>query len=113
MYVDSILYVFRLLDSIHFYMSIKPPKKKSKFLNKNVPERLFQKFYDTLDDEQRDYLGNVFENKDFIDFPGENISRNESDTVDETDIELDNNTPSVTEPLKILLHHVSRYFELG
>ena len=30
-------------------MSIIPPKKKSKFINKSDQERLFQKFYDNLE----------------------------------------------------------------
>ena len=76
-------------------MSIIPPKKKSKFINKTDQERLLQKFYDNLDNEESDYLGNVFENEDDVDFVGENISGSDSDPDDEIDIELDDNTPSV------------------
>ena len=90
-------------------MSIMPPKKKSKFVNKGDRERLFQKFYDNLDNEESDYLGNVSENED-VDFAGENISGSDSDPEDETDMELDDNTPSVKQPLTIILQHVSKYF---
>ena len=90
-------------------MSIMPPKKKSKFVNKGVRERLLQKFYDNLDNEESDYLGNVSENED-VDFAGENISGSDSDPEDETDMELDDNTPSVKQPLTIILQHVSKYF---
>ena len=76
-------------------MSIMPPKKKSKFVNKSDQERLLQKFYDNLENEESDYLGNVFENEDDVDFAAENISGSDSDPDDETDIELDDNTPSV------------------
>ena len=76
-------------------MSIMPPKKKSKFVNKSDQERLLQKFYDNLDNEESDYLGNVFENQDDVDFAGENISGSDSDLDDEIDMELDDNTPSV------------------
>ena len=43
---------------------IKPPKKKSKFVNEN------KKFYDNLDNKESGYLGNVFENEDNFDFLG-------------------------------------------
>ena len=43
---------------------IKPPKKKSKFVNEN------EKFYDNLDNKESGYLGNVFENEDNFDFLG-------------------------------------------
>ena len=76
-------------------MSIMPPKKKSKFVNKSDQERLLQKFCDNLDNEESDYLGNVFENEDDVDFAGENISGSDSDPDDEIDMELDDNTPSV------------------
>ena len=76
-------------------MSIMPPKKKSKFVNKSDQERLLQKFYDNLDNEESDYLGNVFENEDDVDFAGENISGSDSDPDNETDMELDYNTLSV------------------
>ena len=76
-------------------MSIMPPKKKSKFANKSDQERLLQKFYDNLDNEKSDYLGNVFENEDNVDFAGENISGSDSDSDNEIDMELDDNTPSV------------------
>ena len=56
-----------------------PPKKKSKFVNKSDQERLLQKFYDNLENEESGYLGNVFENEDDVDFAGENISRSDSD----------------------------------
>ena len=69
-------------------MSIMPPKKKSKFVNKSDQERLLQKLYDNSDNEESDYLGNVFEN-----FAGENISGSDSDPDDEIDMELDDNTP--------------------
>ena len=72
-----------------------PPKKKSKFANKSDQERLLQKFYDNLDNEKSDYLGNVFENEDNVDFAGENISGSDSDSDNEIDMELDDNTPSV------------------
>ena len=72
-----------------------PPKKKSKFVNKSDQERLLQKFYDNLENEESDYLGNVFENEDDVDFAGENISGSDSDPDDEIDMELDGNTPSV------------------
>ena len=86
-----------------------PPKKKSKFVNKGDRERLLQKFYDNLDNEESDYLGNVSENED-VDFAGENISGSDSDPEDEIDMELDDNTPSVKQPLTIILQHVSKYF---
>ena len=54
-----------------------------------------QKFYDNLDNEKKDYLGNVFQNKDNVDFAGENISGSDSNPDYEIDMELDNNTPSV------------------
>ena len=76
-------------------MSIMPSKKKSKFVNKSDQERLLQKFYDNLDNEESDYLGNVFENEDDVDFAGENISGSDSDPDNETDMELDYNTLSV------------------
>ena len=76
-------------------MSIMPPKKKSKFVNKSDQERLLQKFYDNLENEESDYLGNVFENEDDVDFAGENISGSDSDPDNETDMELDYNTLSV------------------
>ena len=76
-------------------MSIMPSKKKSKFLNKSDQERLLQKLYDNLDNEESDYLGNVFENEDVVDFSSENISGSDSDPDDEIDMELDGNTPSV------------------
>ena len=69
-------------------MSIMPPKKKSKFVNKSDQERLLQKLYYNSDNEESDYLGNVFEN-----FAGENISGSDSDPDDEIDMELDDNTP--------------------
>ena len=72
-----------------------PPKKKSKFVNKSDQERLLQKFYDNLENEESDYLGNVFENEDDVDFAGENISGSDSDPDNETDMELDYNTLSV------------------
>ena len=86
-----------------------PLKKKSKFVNKGDRERLLQKFYDNLDNEESDYLGNVSENED-VDFAGENISGSDSDPEDEIDMELDDNTPSVKQPLTIILQHVSKYF---
>ena len=73
-------------------MSIMPPKKKSKFVNKSDQERLLQKLYDNLDNEESDYLGNVFENEDVVDFSSENISGSDSDPDDEIDMELDDNT---------------------
>ena len=76
-------------------MSIMPPKKKSKFVNKSDQERLLQKFYNNLENEESDYLGNVFENEDDVDFAGENISGSDSDPDNETDMELDYNTLSV------------------
>ena len=76
-------------------MSIMPLKEKSKFVNKSNQERLLKKFYDNLDNEESDYLGNVFENQDDVDFAGENISGSDSDLDDEIDMELDDNTPSV------------------
>ena len=76
-------------------MSIMPSKKKSKFVNKSDQERLLQKFYDNLENEESDYLGNVFENEDDVDFAGENISGSDSDPDNETDMELDYNTLSV------------------
>ena len=76
-------------------MSIMPSKKKSKFVNKSDQERLLQKLYDNLDNEESDYLGNVFENEDVVDFSSENISGSDSDPDDEIDMELDGNTPSV------------------
>ena len=72
-----------------------PQKKKSKFVNKSDQERLLQKFYDNLENEESDYLGNVFENEDDVDFAGENISGSDSDPDNETDMELDYNTLSV------------------
>ena len=48
-----------------------------------------------MDNEESDYLGNVFENEDDVDFAGENISGSDSDPDDEIDMELDDNTPSV------------------
>ena len=77
-------------------MSIMPSKKKSKFVNKSDQERLLQKLYDNLDNEESDYLGNVFENEDVVDFSSENISGSDSDPDDEIDMELDGNTPSVS-----------------
>ena len=71
------------------------PKKKSKFTNKSDQERLSQKFYDNLDNEESDYLGNVQENEDNVDFASENISGSGSDPPYEIDMELDDNTPSV------------------
>ena len=71
------------------------PKKKSKFVNKSDQERLLQKFYDNLDNKKSDYLGNVFENEDYVDFAGENISGSDSDPDDDIDMEFDDNTPSV------------------
>ena len=49
-------------------MSIMPPKKKSKFVNKSllIKEIPLQKFYDNLDNEESDYLGNVFEIEDNV-----------------------------------------------
>ena len=76
-------------------MSIMPSKKKSKFVNKSDQERLLQKFYDNLENEESDYLGNVFENEDDVDFAGENISGSDSDPDNEIDMELNYNTPSV------------------
>ena len=76
-------------------MSIMPPKKKSKFVNKSDQERLLQKFYDNLDNEESDYLGNVFENEDDVDFAGENISGSDSDPDNEIYMELDDSTQSV------------------
>ena len=78
-------------------MSVMPPKKKSKFVNKIDQERLLQKFYDKLKkvvNEESDYLG-VFENEDVVDFAGENVSGSDTDPDDETEMELDDNTPSV------------------
>lgn len=72
-----------------------PPKKKTKFLNESEQERLLQKFYDDLDNEESDYLGNVFENDNDVDLAGENISDSDSDPDDEIDIGLDDNTPNV------------------
>ena len=63
-------------------MSIMPPEKKSKFVNKSDQERLLQKLYDNLDNKKSDYLGNVFENEDYVDFAGENISGSDSDPDD-------------------------------
>ena len=54
-----------------------------------------QKFYDNLDNEESDYLGNVFENEDDVDIAGENISGSGSDPDDEIHMELDYSTPSV------------------
>ena len=76
-------------------MSIMPPKKKSKFVNKSDQERLLQKFCDNLDNEESDYLDNVFENEDDVDFAGEKISGINTDPDDEIDMELDDNTPNV------------------
>ena len=78
-------------------MSIMPPKKKSKFVNKRllIKEIPLQKFYDNLDNEESDYLGNVFEIEDNVHFAGENISGSDSHPDDEIDMELDDNTPSV------------------
>ena len=76
-------------------MSIMPPKKKSKFVNKSDQERLLQKFYDNLDNEESDYLGNVFENEDDVDIAGENVSGSGSDPDDEIHMEIDYSTPSV------------------
>ena len=69
-----------------------PSKKKSKFENKSDQERLLQKLYDNLDNEESDYLGNVFENEDVVDFSSENISGSDSDPDDEIDMELDDST---------------------
>ena len=76
-------------------MSIMSPKKKSKFVNKSDQERLLQISYDNLDNEESDYLGNVFENEDDVHFAGENISGSDSDPDYEIDMELNDNTPSV------------------
>ena len=76
-------------------MSIMPPKKISKFVNKSDQERLLLKFYDNLDNEESNYLGNGFENKDDVYFAGENISGSVSDPDSEIDTELDDNTPMV------------------
>ena len=76
-------------------MSIVPPKKISKFVNKSDQERLLLKFYDNLDNEESNYLGNGFENKDDVYFAGENISGSVSDPDSEIDTELDDNTPMV------------------
>ena len=48
-----------------------------------------------MDNEESDYLGNVFENEDDVDFAGENISGSDSDPDNEIDMELNYNTPSV------------------
>ena len=72
-----------------------PPKKKSKFVNKSDQERLLQKFYDNLDNEESDYLDNVFENENDVSFAVEIISGSDSDPDDEIDMELDDNTPIV------------------
>ena len=72
-------------------MSITPLEKKSKFLNKSDQERLLQKFYCDLNDEESDYV-NVFENEGNVHFCGENISGSDSDADDEIDMELDDNT---------------------
>ena len=48
-----------------------------------------------MDNEESDYLGNVFENEDDVDFAGENISGSDSDPDNEIHMELDYNTLSV------------------
>ena len=85
LYTSDIWFIFFL----HFNNAT---KKKSKFVNKSDQERLLQKFYDNLDNEESDYLGNVFENEHDVDFAGENISGRDSDPDDEIDMELDDNT---------------------
>ena len=79
MFIQFFIYFGYLIQFIFTYLSIMPPKKKSKFVNKSDQERLLQKFYDNLENEESDYLGNVFENEDDVDFAGENISRSDSD----------------------------------
>ena len=76
-------------------MSTTPLQKKSKFFSKSDQERLLQKFYSDLNDEESDYLANAFENEDNVHFPSKHISGSDSDTDDEIDMELDGNTPSV------------------
>ena len=48
-----------------------------------------------MNDEESDYLANVFENEDNVHFRGKHISGSDSDTDDEIDMELDGNTQSV------------------
>ena len=48
-----------------------------------------------MDNEESDYLGNVFENEDDVDFTDGNISGSDSDPDDEIDMELDDNPLSV------------------
>ena len=48
-----------------------------------------------MDNEESDYLGNVFENENDVDLAGENISDSNSDPDDEIDMGLDDNTPNV------------------
>ena len=48
-----------------------------------------------MDNEESDYLGNVFENENDVDFTDGNISGSYSDPDDEIDMELDDNPPSV------------------
>ena len=47
--------------------------------------------YDDLDNEESDYLGNVFENEGDIDIVGENISGSGSDPDDKIAMELNDN----------------------
>ena len=47
--------------------------------------------YDDLDNEESDYLGNVFENEGDIDIVGENISCSDSDPDDKIAMELNDN----------------------
>ena len=63
--------------------------------NESDQERLLQKFYNNFGNEEKDFLGNVFENEDDVDFAGENISGSDSDPDDEIDMDLDDKTPSV------------------
>ena len=72
-----------------------PPKKKTRLLPESGQERLLQKFYDDLDNEQSDYLGNVFENENDVDLAGENISDSNSDPDEKIDMGLDDNTLNV------------------
>ena len=72
-----------------------PPKKKTRLLTESEQERLLQNFYDDLDNEESDYLGNVFENENDVDLAGENISDSNLDPDEEIDMGFEDNTPNV------------------
>ena len=87
--------------------------KRKRFVSAITQDELLQRFYDELDNEETDFLGNTFNDDDNANQPGYSESESDSDH-NNYECKMEVNYDSLTGPMKkfMLLLCVSRTFQI-